>query len=218
MKLVVPTITASDTHQFRAQTELVASISDYAHIDLASSDFSSASDLLGYKQIYIDPVLTSSVHVMYQKPLEVVEHLLSLPEIPKMIILQVESDSTNLLKAIKRIKDSPVSLGISLLQYSQPEDFSQLISTADQILIFSGNLGQHGGTTDLKLLPKVESIKRIKKDIEIAWDGGVNEENIAKLSQAGVDVFYVGSTIHKAKDPYKELQKLQELVNSTTSG
>lgn len=217
MKLIVPTITATDAHQFRDQTELVASISDYAHIDLASSDFSSASALLDYKQVYLDPVLTSSVHVMYQNPLEVVEYLLSLPELPKMIILQAESDSTNLLEAIKKVKDSHSSLGVALLQDSQPEDFSQLISMADQALVFSGNLGQHGGQADLRLLAKVAELRKIKKDIEIAWDGGINEHNIKELAKGGVDIFYVGGTIHTATDPYEELQKLQNLVNATTS-
>ena len=71
MKLVVPTITAKDSHQYRAQTDLVASISDYAHVDLSSRDFNFASELIDYKQIYLDPVLTYSVHVMYKNPLEI---------------------------------------------------------------------------------------------------------------------------------------------------
>lgn len=217
MKLVVPTITARDPHQFRSQTDLVASISDYAHLDLAASDFNSASELIDYKQAYLEPVLTSSVHIMYKNPLQVVEHFLALPEPPRMLILQAESDDKPLLDAIKLIKDSPSLLGISFLQSSQPEDYSQIISMADQVVIFSGNLGQHGGSADLKLTYKVEEIRKIKKDIEVAWDGGVNANNIAELSKAGIDVFYVGGEIHKATDPYTKLRELQEIVDSTTS-
>ncbi len=217
MPLVVPTITAKDSHEFRSQTELIASISDYAHIDLASSDFQSAQQLVDYKQIYIDLVLTSSIHIMYKDPLEVVGYLLDLPNLPKMIILQAESHSSSLLEAIKLIKDSPASLGIALLQESRPEDYSQIISLADQALIFSGTLGKHGGHADLELLTKIEDIKKIKKDIEIAWDGGINETNISEISKSGVDILYVGSTIHKASDPYSKLQELQNLVDTTTS-
>lgn len=217
MKLVVPTITAKDPHQFRAQTDLVAGISDYAHIDLAGSDFNSAQDLISYDQAYIEPVLTSSVHIMYQDPLKVVKHFLELPEPPRMIILQAESDDKQLLEAIKLVKDSPSLLGISLLPNSQPEDYSQIISMADQALIFSGDLGKHGGTADLELLNKVVELRKIKKDLEIAWDGGINISNISELAKAGVDVFYVGSEIHKSADPYQTLHKLQEIVDSTTS-
>lgn len=217
MKLVVPTVTAKDSHQFRAQTDLVASISDFAHIDLASSDFNYALDLIPYDQAYLEPVLTSSVHIMYQNPLEVVEHFLSLPEPPKMIILQAESEDKQLLEAIKLVKDSPSLLGISLLQNSQPEDYSQIISMADQAVIFSGNLGKHGGTADLTLLNKVAELRKIKKDLEIAWDGGINLENIEDLAKGGIDVFYVGGQIHKSADPYQALRELQDIVDSTIS-
>lgn len=217
MKLVVPTITARDAHQFRAQTELVAGISDYAHIDLASSSFSTAQDLIPYDQLYLEPVLTSSVHVMYQDPIPVVEYLLNLPELPRMIILQAESDDKQLLGAIKLVKDSPCLLGISLLQISQPEEYSQLITMANQVVIFSGDLGKHGGKVDLELLNKVAKIKKIKNDLEIAWDGGISIDNISELAKGGIDVFYVGGEIYGSVDPCQMLHNLQELVDSTTS-
>jgi ribulose-phosphate 3-epimerase len=213
MKLVVPTITARKAHQFREQTELIAGISDYAHLDLASSDFESASALLDYKNTYLEPVITYSVHLMHKDPVPAVQHFLELPEPPKMIILQVESDSGSLLEAIKLIKDSPsTSLGLAILQKTKPEDFSQLISMASQVLIFSGNLGEHGGKADLSLVSKIPEIKKVSPDVEVAWDGGINSENIPELSKAGVDVFYVGGEIHKSSDPYQKIRELQELA------
>lgn len=83
---------------------------------------------------------------------------------------------------------------------------------ADQVLIFSGNLGQHGGIADLSLTSKVQDLKKIKSKIEIAWDGGINRNNIEELSKAGVDIFYVGGAIHNAENPAHELRLLQELA------
>lgn len=214
MSLVVPTITAADTHQFRSQTELVASISDFAHLDLASSDFGSATDLLDFNKIYLDPTLTYSVHLMYGQPVGAVKYLLSLDYLPKIIILQAESHPKSLLESIKMIKDSPCLLGIALLQESSPDEYSHLISMADQVLIFSGNLGEHGGRANLELLSKVPEIKNIKDSIEIAWDGGINKENISDLAKGGIEVFYVGSKIHKSADPYQALHELRQITNS----
>ncbi|HRV75833.1 MAG: hypothetical protein H6799_02745 [Candidatus Nomurabacteria bacterium] len=217
MRIVVPTITALGVHDFTTQTDLISSISDYAHLDLASSDFSGSTNLVDFRNTYLDPVLTYSVHVMYQKPLDVIKFLLNLTHPPKLIILQVESDDSNLIESIKLIKDSSCSLGIALLKKSDPKDFSQLILLADQALIFSGNLGEYGGTADLNLISKIKEIKNIKSNIEIAWDGGINKDNIEDLAKAGIDVFYVGGSIHKSSDPYQELQNLQNLVDQTTS-
>lgn len=217
MKLVVPTITAKDSHQFRTQTELVASISDFAHLDLSSADFFQAKASLNFQQIYLDPILTYSVHLMFQNPLPVVQFILEQQNPPKLIILQAESDSANLLESIKLIKDSGILLGISLLQKSDPKDYSELIKMADQALIFSGNLGQHGGSANLNLTAKVSQIKKIKPELEVAWDGGINSANISNLSLAGIEIFYVGGEIHKNPDPALKLKELQNLVESTTS-
>ncbi len=217
MKLVVPTITAKEAHQFRQQTELVASISDYAHLDLSSSDFFKASPSLDYSQTYLEPVLTYSAHLMYLKPLEAVKFLLAQPVPPRLIILQAEADSKDLLEAIKFIKDAGVLLGLALLQSSAPSKYSEILKMADQALIFSGNLGEHGGSADLTLLSKVEELKAIKPELEIAWDGGIKTDNILELSKAGVDVFYVGGEVHNAEDPYSKLVELQQKVESTIS-
>jgi ribulose-phosphate 3-epimerase len=212
MKLVVPTVTAITKQEYEQQTELIASFSNYAHIDLAEDGFHGSTKLISPKDIYLEPVLTSSVHIMFEDPLPIVEQLIKLSEPPKVIILQVESNQDKLLESIKLIHDSPVLLGLAVLQSTDPKDYSSLISMADQVLIFSGNLGQHGGIADLSLTSKVQDLKKIKSKIEIAWDGGINRNNIEELSKAGVDIFYVGGAIHNAENPAHELRLLQELA------
>lgn len=210
-KLVVPTITATEAHGFRSQTELIASISEFAHLDLAEEGFCSASPLLGFQQTYLDPALTYSIHLMYQSPLQAVEYFLASPKRPRMIILQAESD---LEESVLKIKQSVAMFGLALLQESKPEDFEDLIKLADQVLIFSGNLGEHGGSADLSLTAKIEQVKKINPRAEIAWDGGVSKQNIAELSKAGVDIFYAGGAIHSAEDPASALRELQDIVEN----
>lgn len=41
----------------------------------------------------------------------------------------------------------------------------------------------------------------MKKNIEIGWDGGINEENVGKIVSAGVSVLNVGGYIQRAKNP-----------------
>ncbi|MDQ5913572.1 MAG: ribulose-phosphate 3-epimerase [Patescibacteria group bacterium] len=214
MKLVVPTVTATKLSDYEEQTELVASASNFVHIDLSEPAFNGADQLISYQEAYLEPVLTSSVHLMYQDPISAVEHFLSLSEPPKMIILQVESDSESLLAAIKLIHDSPSLLGLAILQSSHTADYSALLSMADQALIFSGSLGKHGGVADLSLTTKIDELKKIKTGIEVAWDGGINRSNIEELSKAGVDVFYVGGAIHSAHNPAEEVRLLQSLAEN----
>ena len=44
----------------------------------------------------------------------------------------------------------------------------------------------------------------------IQIDGGVTEENIGSLIEAGVDVFVVGNTVFSAKDPVQVISNLKK--------
>ena len=79
-------------------------------------------------------------------------------------------------------------------------------------MIFSGNLGQNGGTADLLQLEKVRILKRIKASVEIGWDGGANIENVRTIAQAGVNIINVGSALANAKNPTKMFAALSAEV------
>jgi ribulose-phosphate 3-epimerase len=61
-----------------------------------------------------------------------------------------------------------------------------------------------------------DKIRKLKKmiterghDTLIQIDGGVNEENIGALIEAGVDVFVVGNTIFAADQPREMIKRLK---------
>jgi ribulose-phosphate 3-epimerase len=62
-------------------------------------------------------------------------------------------------------------------------------------------------------LEKVRLIRTIKPDVEIGWDGGVTVENAFSLSQGGVNVLNVGSTLAKSDDPSSTYATLVNEIN-----
>jgi ribulose-phosphate 3-epimerase len=115
---------------------------------------------------------------------------------------------------VHELHEHRVRVGVALLQTTPVDRLHHYIKVIDHVLVFSGSLGRHGGTADLTLLDKVRAIKAMRPDIEIGWDGGINEENILTLKDAGVSVFNVGSSIHKSDDPQSTYKRLLELVQS----
>jgi len=65
----------------------------------------------------------------------------------------------------------------------------------------------------LMQLEKVRLIRAIKPGVEIGWDGGVNVDNAFTLSQGGIDVLNVGSTIAKSADPVATYKTLVDEIN-----
>jgi ribulose-phosphate 3-epimerase len=83
----------------------------------------------------------------------------------------------------------------------------------DHVLIYSGSLGTFGGQADLGLLTKVRQLRNLKPQLEIGWDGGVNDRNAAELVKAGVDVLNTGGFVHKAQDPYAAYATLEQVID-----
>jgi pentose-5-phosphate-3-epimerase len=85
----------------------------------------------------------------------------------------------------------------------------ELMADYDQVLIFSGRLGYHGGQADLGLLTKVRQVKEIYPGLEIAWDGGINDQNVKTITGAGVSVLNVGGFIQKSESPVEAYAKIK---------
>lgn len=197
MTFVVPTVTAENAHIYREEIERVSSFADRIHIDLADGVFA-PTKLVNPIQAWWPEEKIADIHIMYSKPSEHIETLISLR--PNLVVFHVESDD-NILALMSQLQEVGVKAGIALLESSQPEDSKELIENADHVLIFGGKLGYHGGEAQLDLLQKVPRIKEINPDTEIAWDGGINDENVLQIAQAGVDVMNVGGFIQKADAP-----------------
>lgn len=210
MPIITPTVTAENAHQFREQLQRLEPFAKRIHLDLMDGEFAPSRSIGTSQLFWSDSFEQVDVHLMYQRPGDYLDDLISLK--PSLIILHAEAEG-DLTKLIKRIQSAGVKAGISLLKDSQIEDYENLVGIADHALIFSGNLGYFGGQVDLSLLSKVQQVTEINPDAEIGWDGGINDENAAELAKNGIDVLNVGGFIQRSEDP----QKAFDLLNNTIS-
>ena len=203
--IVCPSVTPStpDPHVYREQIERV-SFADRIQVDLMDGVFAPNKNLNPI-QVWWPDGTEADIHLMYQKPSEHLETLLSLR--PHLIILHIESDG-NIEEYIRHIKKFGIKAGVALLADTPVAQAHGCIEIADHVLLFAGKLGSFGGVADLTVKDKIKQIRAIRPDIEIGWDGGVNDQNIKLLHEAGVDVCSVGGYIQRSDDPeaaYKSL-------------
>lgn len=197
MSIICPTVTAFDLHEYRAQLDVAASLAERIHIDLMDGIFApSVSPQLS--RIWLPEDRIVDIHLMYQKPMEQLEWLVKLK--PTMVIIQAEADVHH-MHFVAELHKADIKAGLAILQDTPVQNIEQIMHSFDHILVFSGKLGYHGGQADLSLLEKVSQILDEYPDVEIGWDGGINEENVQKLVHGGVDVLNVGGFIQKNEDP-----------------
>ena len=207
---ICPAILASDPHEFRAQMEGAAQFAVRLHIDVTDSVFA-PTKTIPIDQIWWPGGVRADLHVMFRRPFDHLRALLALK--PQMIIVHAEAEG-DFEAFARRAHERGIETGVALLPGTRPELLAQAIKDIDHVLIFSGDLARYGGTADLTLLEKVKTLKSMKPQLEIGWDGGVNADNARALAEAGVEVLNAGGFIQHADDPAAAYEQLTRAVRS----
>lgn len=211
MPIICPTVLASSNDEYRTQMERVANFGHRIQIDLTDGSFAPIKTISA-NDIWWPAGVKADIHLMHQEPLNVFKVLLK--ENPHMIIIHSES-SGDFEQSYKLCRDNGIKIGVALLPRTAPGILDKVLNKIDHILIFSGDLGSFGGHTDLSLLEKVSYIKDKAPDIEIGWDGGINDRNVSELVFGGVDVLNVGGYIQKSENPEKAYNTLFRIADET---
>lgn len=211
MAIVCPSILASDENEYRQQIEKVAHFAHRIQIDLTDGKFTPRQTVKP-EQAWWPVGIKADFHLMYEDPFPAVKVILE--HQPNMIIVHAEAKG-NFEVFENYCHNRGVKVGVALLPKTRPETIAGALRKIDHVLIFSGNLGQYGGHANLDLLRKIHSLREHKPDIEIGWDGGVNQQNISQLAASNVDVFNVGEIIQNADNPERIFRALQRIADET---
>lgn len=211
MAVITPTITTDDPHLYRDQLEQIAQFADGVHIDFADGVLAPTS-LLPLDRAWRSDDIITHIHVMYQNPLEYVDDIVALEA--DLVVLHAEAE--DLKEVLEALNELGVRTGVALLPETSVADLQELEvdELFDHILVFGGHLGYQGGEADLTQLHKIRELKGVYPDVEIGWDGGINDQNVAQLKESGVEVLNVGGYIKNAESPKKAYETLCALIQS----
>lgn len=209
MAIICPTVTPMSVDQYHEQLKRVAPFTKRVHLDCMDGKFAptkspSLKHLTGLEKFDVD------IHLMYERPDEEIESLIALN--PKLVIVHAEAGG-NFVSIAKRLHESNIRAGVALLPKTPVEVIKPALEHTDHVLIFSGDLGHFGGSPNLVLIDKVKKAKAINPELEVGWDGGINDTIVKQLVEAGVDVLNVGGYIQKAEKPAERYEILKSLLN-----
>lgn len=210
MVTICPTIDVFDTNAYKQQMNNIRSFAPRVHIDMMDGDFTPVTSP-GMADIWWPHTMIADIHLMYRRPMDHIAQLINLK--PHMVIVHAEAEVHHMHFAAEMHKHN-ILAGLCILQETPVENIKQILHSFDQILVFSGHLGYQGGVIDMNLTHKVSEIKEYYPEIEIAWDGGVNDTNIVQLQECGVTVFNVGGFIQKSDNPEKAYATLEKKLKS----
>jgi ribulose-phosphate 3-epimerase len=189
--------------------ERLAPFATRVHIDIMDGEFAPVKSI-NLDQTWWPGGVRADLHMMVKEPFQYVDLYRALG--PQMVIVHAEADGGDFVAWAEAMRRHGIETGVALLQETPVETIAPALNWIDHVLIFSGDLGHFGGTADLSLLDKVQQLRKLKPTIEIGWDGGINDTNIYKLAEGGVDVMNVGGFVQRADHPEKAYQKLREVL------
>jgi len=205
---ICPTVTAYDLTEFQAQLDRIKPFAQRIHIDLMDGDLAPTKSP-DVSEISLPAGIICDIHLMYRRPMEQLTRLVALK--PNMVIVHAEAELDH-QQFVAGLHQAGVQAGLALLQSTTVQNAKPFFEFYDHILIFSGDLGHHGGQADLGLLDKVQAVLGDHPALDIGWDGGINDANAAALVKGGVEVLNVGSYIQGAADPKAAYATLKSIV------
>ncbi|MFH0758534.1 MAG: ribulose-phosphate 3-epimerase [Bacteroidota bacterium] len=120
----------------------------------------------------------------------------------------------HLHRTIQKIGELGMKPAVSVNPHTDVSLLEPVLGDVNMVLVMTVNPG-FGGQKFIR--GSYKKIRKLKKLITegghntlIQIDGGVTEENISGLAEAGVDVFVVGNTIFSANDPLRVIRNLKE--------
>jgi ribulose-phosphate 3-epimerase len=207
--VICPTVTAYDFEEYSRQLRVVSQFAKRIHIDLMDGQFAPTKSP-NLNEIWLPPHgPIIDIHLMYQEPMASLAQLVRLQ--PHMVVIHNEAHVHH-MHFVAELHKHDIKVGLAVLQDTPIEYAYQIMHSFDHVLIFSGNLGHHGGTADLGLLDKVRKVREHHPEAEIGWDGGINDHNAKQLIDAGVDVLNVGGFVQKNAHPQAAYATLIEVV------
>lgn len=207
MPRIIPAILTLSAEELRKRVELVAPFVDLVQIDVMDGIFVSEVSFGEPNEIARTHLpVKFEVHLMINNPEESVEDWIRAGA--SRIIIHAEAEG-NLGLAIETAKKYDRETGIALNPETPVSKIKDWLEFARFIQLMGVNPGAMGREFHENIYDKIEELKKLKPGVRLAVDGGVSEENIARLARAGVEDLVAGSAIFNKKNPIEALKGLQ---------
>jgi ribulose-phosphate 3-epimerase len=190
------------------------------HVDVMDGHF--------VPNLTLGPPLVESVRKITGLTLDV--HLMvSNPEMFAPIFIEAGADqvsvhyeaATHLDRTIRNIQSLGARAGVVLNPATPVSVLEDILFAVDYVLIMSVNPGFGGqkfipnAVNKIRRLDQIRQEKRLDFAIEI--DGGVNDDNIEKIVQAGCNWLVAGSHIFHSADPAATVKEMQQIAEQATA-
>ena len=127
----------------------------------------------------------------------------------------------NSVALARSLRAAGARAGLAIKPGTSVEPYLELLTEFDQLLVMTVEPGFGGQSLIESTLEKVSKARRRidheALDVWLQVDGGIDENNIARVAELGADTFVAGSAVFKADDRDAQIKHLRDLADAGIS-
>lgn len=210
---ILPTLFALDKKEFSNKLERI-SFSKKIHLDFMDGNFTDKKSVSFDEMEGIVNLKDKdfSAHLMAYEPEEYASKIKRLNIKRVYLHYEVFETDSDFQYSLEEFKSRGIEVGLAVNPGTDIEEISSYVEDIDSVLIMSVWPGKEGQTFISNTYDRVRELRENFSKIEICIDGGVNAKNIKKASDAGIDIFCVGSYVSSDSNSKKHYDELTSLL------
>ncbi len=209
---IAPSILSADKSKLQKEVEDIESYSDLLHVDIMDGNFVPPTTFKPEEIKNIKSTIPKDVHLMVVDPEK--SFIDDYAEAGAAIITIHAEACKDIPKTIDKIKNLGIKVGLSINPPTSLDLLLPFIDQVDIVLIMSVNPGYAGQKFIPDVLNKIKELRKLKPNLDIEIDGGINKDTIKQAVDAGANVIVAGSAIFDKKDRKKAIKNLREAIKS----
>jgi len=206
MVKIAPSILSADFGKLNEEIASIESYSDMIHLDVMDYHFVPNLTFGAPVIACIKTKLPMDCHLMVENPELYLDQLAKIGAYSVTVHFEA---TNNLNSLVAKIKELGMKASVAINPATVTQNLKDILPFVDMVLVMSVNPG-FGGQHFIEIaLDKIKELKKMKPDLLIQVDGGINAETAKLCIQAGADILVAGSYIFGAENRQKAIESLK---------
>ncbi|MBI4122839.1 MAG: orotidine 5'-phosphate decarboxylase [Parcubacteria group bacterium] len=209
MQHIIPAILETNAVDLAKKLKVLAKNTQWVHIDVMDGLFVQETSVSLSALEKLGEAFDYEIHLMVRDPASYLALCQAI--LAKRVIFHIEGIKDPEL-VFQEMQKYPFERGIALNPKTQVPAIKKWQRQIDALLLMGVHPGRQGQEFIPMVLEKLRALRMFSPDILLGVDGGIGQDTIEKVFEAGADYAVVGSGIWKHRDPVAALRKLEAMV------